>query len=397
MLSIIFLHYLIINFCVESSNIYVPLPETATLKVLTKFLQNFADFHIIFHANATTIHFANELLKTLSLSKSLNTYHVYKDDLTMTENYKRKNLSNILNIVLTENVTTWGRFNDSNKLNHRDVVLFVFTTNNFLTKLITHGITILKITGNTLALQIINRVTMVYRICYYCGNDSLKSVLMYSSNDTNNNANNNLKQLLLPNDFKDLNGHVLHLIYVQYFPFAYCKSPAKEMFINNRRIVTCAASAGVESNLVKIISQKLNFSYLVHTLDPNGSFFDMIIYVHKNLADFAFGGISITVERMPLIQFSDQFNSEDYYFLYRLQLNFRQVFSKFVEPFHEKIVWFLFYISYLVCCYVLYVYARVNKKLNISGILYIFWVSIFCNIMQKNCCYLISASSSYTN
>lgn len=361
----------------ESKRIHIPLHETVTFKVLSKLLQNFAEFDIIFHANATTMHFANDLLKTLSLSKRFNTYNVYKDDLTVAEQFKRKKSWNILNIVLTQDATTWGRFNDSNKLNHRDVVLFVFTSDNFFTKLLQDGVTILKISGNTLALQIINKVAMVYRICYYCGKDSLKPILIYSSNTTQNYTDSNLKELLLPNDFKDLNGHVLHFIYVQYFPFAYCKTPVKEIFIKNRRIVNCVTSAGIESNLVRIMSQKLNFSYLVHTLDPNGSFFDMIMYVNKNLADIAFGGISITEERTPLIQFSDQFNSEDYVFLYRLQPNFRQVFSKFVEPFHDYIVWLLFYISYLICCCMLHIYSWINKKIKVYGILYIFWVSIF--------------------
>lgn len=147
--------------------------------------------------------------------------------------------------------------------------------------------------------------------------------------------------------------------------------------INEKVQQICLDIRGIESDFMRTMSQKLNFSFVVHLLDSSASFFNMIQYVNAHKADIAFGGISVTADRIPLVQFSIQYNFEDYHFLYVMSLTYGEIFDKFLEPFSAVYVWTLYLISFVLLSVFLYISVKIKYEPNYRKVTleYSFWVS----------------------
>lgn len=104
-------------------------------------------------------------------------------------------------------------------------------------------------------------------------------------------------------------------------------------------------------------------------MDPDAGWFNMIELVNKSEVDFAIGGISLTEERIPMVQFTNVFNYENYNLLYLFNLKFGEIFDNFMSPFKALFIWSLYFVSYLVFSLILYLSWKIKirkKKLELS-------------------------------
>lgn len=244
----------------------------------------------------------------------------------------------------------------------RDVILFISKNDQGINLA---EFNVIKLAGNVVLLKMEEKI-QIFKMCFYCGDFSKKLIKVQ-----------NFEKELRPSSFTDLKGHLIHVVYVQYFPFVHCKTNSTKIFVaGERKILICTEMRGIESDFLKTMAQKLNFTYVVHVLDSNYSFFNMIQYVNAQKADIAFGGISITADRIPLVQFSKQYNFENYHFMYLLKLTFEDIFDKFWDPFRAYFVWSLYFASFLLLSISLFVALKIrkdNSRKKIS-LIHVFWV-----------------------
>ncbi|GLV37289.1 Eye-enriched kainate receptor [Carabus blaptoides fortunei] len=244
------------------------------------------------------------------------------------------------------------------KINSNDIVIFF--GRHLQSNIRKDALEILKLAGNILLYEQSNLYNnyMIYHACYYCGQQSTRFKLLLNST-TNNTINPKDVQ---PVALRNLQGHLLHTVFIQYHPFVYCnEKKLKETIVNGVKVLACNDVGGIESNLLQTISEKLNFTFLVHTLNSSASFFDMIMHINARKADISFGGVTMSEERIPFVQFSNQYNFEGYVFLYVLTWTFEKIFAKFMEPFRAVAVWMLYIISFLVLSLLVYTIRRIKK------------------------------------
>lgn len=334
------------------------------LKFFTNFLDKFRNYHVVFHADPLTIRFVDKML--IYVKNFESTYNIYNHE-TYNEIFVRPNVSRVLNVLLSESDEFFAKINSYEIVKYTDVVVFVFWEASSF-EFVKNTRDILRLAGNMLAVHLTEKLQTVFRACYYCGTKSGKYQRIYATNTSKFHLNPEAEKLLQLDDFKNLQQHKLNAMFTQYYPFVYCPLARGNI---------CPNLGGIEGYFIQTMSEKLNFSYTVNTLE-SGTFFNMIQNIHKQKYDFAFGGISITKDRMPLIQYTMQYNNEDYVFLYLLKLRFREIFHKFVEPFRSYVVWTLYIFCYVLFCVILHAYNLIHKTFRNLGFVHISWVGV-CN------------------
>lgn len=325
------------------------------------FLQNYQNFLIIFHTDFRSVHFVNAVISLLNSPEDLSnlplSVEVYNYD-TLNTSFIRSNVSYAVDILMVNKTNIWSSLGSPSKVISNDVIIFF--GRHLQETIRKDALEILKLAGNIILYELSNVSDnyTVYSTCYYCGYQSTQFKLLLNSTTNNTIDPKHVQPLTMLN----LQGHLLHTVFIQYHPFVYCNDKElKQTIVNGAKVLACNDVRGIESNLLQTISEKLNFTYLVHTLNTSSSFFDMIMHVNAGKADISFGGVSMTEDRIPFVQFSKMYNFEGYVFLYVLKWPFAEIFATFIERFRAVDVWILYIISFLVFSLLVYMIRRIQK------------------------------------
>lgn len=368
-----------------NSSYYLNTNDTVSntwINYLTYILQRFEYFHIIFHcynANTTEV---NILSQNINVKNAKSEYWpIFVYNYNTNKIFRRPNVSQIVHVIYDFDEELTNILASSNSIHPNDVIIFLskFEIRNKITSI---GENFIKIGGKTLLIQLNQEIIKIYKICFYCGEKSKKFELLQSSEHINKEIKNSS---LLPSKFANLNGHIFYFCFIQYFPLITCKSNATRKInkkIKNLSNVECTNISGIEGNLLQAVSKYLNLTYKIFFMSPEAGWFNMIELVHNNEIDIAIGGISITVDRVPLVQFTKLFNFENFNFLYVFDLTFQDIFDNFISPFSAGFVWSLFFGTFFVLSVSLYITFLVKVedgygRINLSNSLWVSTYSIF--------------------
>ncbi|GLV39957.1 hypothetical protein CBL_10853 [Carabus blaptoides fortunei] len=314
--------------------------ESMLTKFIVDLLYKYEDFQIVFHVNQETEESVNDIVQCLYKNQTIISFVVYNyDKLQIDAEFVRPEVPNIVHLLFAKNVAHWHWLNGHKKINYNDVIVFVAENNDLRSHIVEESLKIIKLAGKILLLESAeNRTIHLYETCFYCGNMSKKFVRL-SSNTTNH---------LLLNDFRDLNGHLLHLIFIPNFPFLHC-SKSKMVLWKKEIVNICSKLIGIEGHMIRLISRKMNFNILTVMLEANTHYVEMLKYVNAKKADVAFGDITLSLDRNPWIQFTTQFHLESHTFLYMYRMSLGENFQMFLEPFQPVTVWLLFLLCLIFC------------------------------------------------
>lgn len=339
-------------------------------RIFSRLLHKYKAYQIIFHTENKFVEHVGVVISyftynTTSAGRSLTNFLIFNyEKLDTTQSFIRPNVSRCVNFLFSNKTNLWNSIATADKINSNDVVIFVQQGNGTSKKMHSRGVEFVKLAGKVILLEIVpHHGITLYDTCYYCGE---KSMVYNFMEKTHNTKLHTKKSRLMPSLFRDLNGHKFKVVFISYFPYINC-----EKFPENsgEPIVICRDVQGIENEMMKTISKLMNFTYDIYMMNPSASFFDMICYINEKKADIAFGGISMTMDRIPLVQFTKQYNSEEFTFLYLFSIGIPEVFLKFIEPFNAMIVWFLYAIAVTLLSSLLYTALQLKikyKKRNLS-------------------------------
>lgn len=331
------------------------------MRDLTKFLQKFKDFSLVFHFYTPTATYVNQVVQQINVLENNYSYAcilMYNHD-NFTQSIERPTVYKVLHIFFGINEYLCSLLAQPDKIKSSDVVMFV-SQEDIRQSIVTHGENILKMAGKTLFLHSENSVVNIYKICYYCGQKSKRFYLIYTSRDANKKANDSD---IFPSKFHDFNGHLFYFTFIPYFPVISCEGNKTNLHNKNVKLLSsteCTDIGGIEGILLKALSRKLNFTYVIYFMSPDAGWFDMVKLVHNKDVDIAIGGISMTVDRIPLVQFTKVFNFEDFNILYMFDLTFQEVFHNFMTPFSAGQVWGFYLTTFLVVSAALYLALKIE-------------------------------------
>lgn len=379
---------------VESQNVSLFLndimKEPEITRIFSRLLHKYIKFEIIFHTESQYVEYVGKVIHYFTYNHSgVTDFLIYNHDKSVSDNlFVRPNVSKTVNFLLSSKSEVWKSLAVPEKIQYRDVVIFVTMGNGSVQRTVnTRGIDFIKLAGKVLLLEIIpHHGVSFFDICYYCGSRSMK---LYFFEKTHNSHLNTTRSRFMPNKFLNLYGHKLKVVFIPYFPYTRCNNYSTNN-LNKKNTTLCLNVQGIESELLKIISKKMNFTYEVHVMNYNLSFMDMIQYINERKADIAFGGISMTIERIPLVQFTKQYNSEEFTFLYLFNIGIPEVFIKFVEPFNAITVWILYFIAFVILCFLLHTALKLKTEFEIpksrfSECVWVRKILVFVRWFRKQC------------
>ncbi|KAK4880993.1 hypothetical protein RN001_004312 [Aquatica leii] len=218
----------------------------------------------------------------------------------------RLELNRLVHVVLLKKPMNIQSFLMSLNISSEDVFLFVVTDQNWWK---TKFWTMAKLdwAGNVLILNTTEHYMSLYKVCYYCEKpkelDNIYTGHFKDSLDVDINK-------LLPQNLQNFYGYNFKVGYLNSFPYMLCIEQTVVDYYTN-----CKKSVGLESEMLKLMSEKLNFTYLLIPFpypSPNksGSVNISVEY------DFIIGAITICfkaiieqVERVHLESINTQFSS----------------------------------------------------------------------------------------
>lgn len=342
--------------------------ESLLTKFLVNLLYKYEDFQMVFHVNRKTEESVNDIVQYLYKNRTLVSFVVYNyDKLQIDAEFIRPEVPNIVHLLFPKNVSYWHWLNGYNKITYNDVIVFVAENENLRSRIVEEELKIIRLAGKILLLESVENTTInLYETCFYCGNMSKKFFRLENSTTSH----------LLLNNFRNLNRHLLHLIFIPNFPYLHCTKSRMELWKKGDMDI-CLTLIGIEGHMIRLISKKMNFKFVAVMMESNTSYIEMLKYVNTRKADFAFGAITLSLDRISLIQYTKQFHSEAYTFVYVSIMSFGEIFQKFLEPFQPFTVWMLFFLCFALLATVLYVILKVERNVKLSNITLAqsFWVS----------------------
>ncbi|KAF5289206.1 hypothetical protein FQR65_LT00092 [Abscondita terminalis] len=203
---------------------------------------------------------------------------------------------------------------------------------------------------------------------------------------------------LLPRQFENFEGYNLNIGFLDSYPHMFCvrKSISNFIFI-------CQEAVGMEYELLKFVSNKLNFTY---TLTPYGNYSttgnnDVIGY------DMIVGGVIVSASMVPFVHFTKTIAFQSYTFLYRpTKMSWLEIFDD-IKPF-DGVVWIGVIVTLTLIAFGLYVclksmvqqvniinYGNVNPRVTPFLILPLMWFSLtIISTAYKSKLWAISIQSS---
>lgn len=329
--------------------------EINAIKILERLLGEYSlnSFHIVFYYDEKCLHVLKTLMnlmnKTTGYTTTLYNYDARENNTLIL----RPISSQIVHLILSLNFSFWTILAGADLVIYRDVILFVSFEMDvkFLLK---QNKKVLKLSGKTLLLETVNGTPTLYKTCFYCGELQNKFAVI------NTNSIETTEEIF-PDNFRNLQGHLLNLVFIPNYPFISCANHHSRIYAN-RSSLMCTHIEGIESHMVHLISKKMNFVYLLHELEANAPYYEMLRTMKEYEMDLAFGSISMTLKRRVLIEFTTQYNVESFSLLYLSGTTFADMCEKFFDPFSSSLLWALFLLSYFALAILLFVIQKAETR-----------------------------------
>lgn len=326
------------------------------------------DFETFFHFDNGYTTLVDKIIMDINSKTMKSVNLIYYDENVINSNdlFIRPLVRKILNVIILSDMESFGLFlNVSENVNEHDEALFIIP-NIDIDKTFLSADWHIKIFGKILVIMVdVKQQVSVNAICYFCGKNSGKIVPISANGAFVSKLTFDKKE------FKDFFQHTFKVGFTEYYPFISCKQ-IEETSVDNATIHICLKATGSESELIAMMSQRLNFTYEL-ILYP--TYTQLISDLDTGKIDFVIGGITATSERAERTTFTRQYWFEGYYFLYILSSNLKQELSRVLDPFDGHL-WLLFATSIFVTAVVLYALDRVEssdiRKITCSESL---WVS----------------------
>ncbi|KAK9871092.1 hypothetical protein WA026_011375 [Henosepilachna vigintioctopunctata] len=272
----------------------------------------------------------------------------------------------ILNIVVLRNHTYFQTFLDNfANIKATDVILLI-TVDKIFGKILPYerALRNAKSAGRFLLFNLINETVELYNVCQYCGINEDQLILLQKTNSSDMKIP---RDYLLPNDFCNLQGHKLTILFNQYFPYMHCLVyyPTK---YNNKTFNKCLKWIGSEGDLVDTLAKKMNFTYNMFALTDFITVSKMLHYLQKESGfDFAIGGIVLLYEDSKIVTHSRLIELEKVVLVYKQHIGWQDRFFAFLLAVNTEL-WYFLDVTLLLLATTLYIFLRIlygKKKLSV--------------------------------
>lgn len=325
---------------------------------LARLLIFYKSFSLIFHVENATLYNLNYLLSTLQRN-------VYKDikivnpEALAASSLRFREKSGYLHVVLLKEPYKFIKtfLKERNSLTAKDVVLFLILTNDNWDGYNFSDMPQLSWAGNVVVANITDESMFLYNICYYCNDAKLTEVAVLLRDRRSPVETTQI----LPRTFANFQQHQFVIGYLNSFPHMWCENSNYTNFTEGT-FIECKRASGIEKNMLDLLSEKLNFSYvLIEYVEPLLNSDKDINVMRSKTLDFIIGAISMTAARAPTISFTSAFAFEDYTFLYiPRNLLWNEVLHN-LKPF-ECVVWIVTAFTLLWFSLTLYVCLKILRS-----------------------------------
>ena len=230
------------------------LPNPAATETLFKILKIYTKFNLNVHVENLTERIANRFL-----SQHYTQVTIYNYDTLENEKFVRPAALQCLHIAIFTNPLRFARYlTNPDNVFSSDVIMFL--TNDLTLRVLRKNYSSLpnlSKSGRVVVINVEVGVT-IYTLCFYCGARSGKFVIEQDPVMD--------PDALLATDFNNLNGQLLKVAYIDYFPYMYCT----DREVRGEKI-TCNDAVGSEFELLKTLSKKMNFTFKLMQ-DSNSSY-----------------------------------------------------------------------------------------------------------------------------
>lgn len=347
--------------------------DTIRISHLKEFILKFKEFNLVLHYENNTIYFCEDLLKIL-VNMELMAVSVVQYD-TMNFQFHRPSGIKFINLVILKNPRKFSFFSASiGNLIVYDLVIFVI-----LKKVddIFWTMDYLQLAKNVFILDLSKQNKIVVQdVCYYCGKESYRLNQFHSS----------FLSLGIPNDnFEkgyNFHNHIFTVGFLDYFPYFKCIQfqNYSEIF-GDATVNVCTKAIGMEAELLKEISRRLNFTYKLITYGPGTA--PTYTRTFKKLIsreiDIGIGGITRTRGRSERASFTSTYDHEDYNIFYHYKLSKLYLALNLIHTFSYT-VWFVLICIIFLFGLLLHVYVKFKRRMK-EDITNIKNVAFFHNLM----------------
>lgn len=327
------------------------------------FLKLYDGFSIIFHLENSTVRNINHLLKLVHSDSFGEIAICNHDTIDAFQFYNRKRSSFLHLVILTNREKYFDFIKYPKYLFSKDVVLFfVFEEKNWQNNKFWKDEK-LSWAGNVVILTLIDSLTTLYNVCYFCGNLSKKLNYLETINISHSFTE---KSQVLPRKFQNFDKHRFKVGYLNSFPHMLCER-SNDIKIKHEVFRKCKIAVGMEVEILDLLSQKLNFSYWLIEYDQlfNQLQVDSVTLYSRKI-DWMIGGISITSSRALSMSFTTPLAFEPYTFLYVPQQSYHTQFLSFLKPF-QPILWVTLLLSTIGFSFSLYWMIKVFDESGQKG------------------------------
>ncbi|KAF5289205.1 hypothetical protein FQR65_LT00091 [Abscondita terminalis] len=287
---------------------------------------------------------------------------IFNHDTLKFFNLHWRKLTPYLNVIILNNLNKYETFLKSAiHLTRTDVVFFVVWNGTLMNENFWKW-PLLKKAGNVVVYNTSEAKMSLYNVCYYCGN--LSGNLKHLQTTTDFMEIDIPSWELQPRNFTNFYNHHFNIAYVNSFPNMYCQNSS---VVQNETI--CFKAIGVEMEILKIFSKKLNFTYRLKEYKKYLNHLEADLNSKDAAFDFVIGGVSITSSRSSKMSFTSHVDIEPYTFLYIPTKARGSEFFDNIKPFKFEI-WVIVLISIAWFSIVLYWSTKVhgvNGKFSLSA------------------------------
>ena len=266
-------------------------------------LSKYSHFDLILHVDNKSQHVINDFF---SIYKALVT--IFNHDTWHSTVVRRLTSASCVNVVYFDNPLRFSSFIQHDKnVNFGDIVIFLTGSTSLGTLGANyHAMPNLSKCGRVLVINYCSGVE-VYTIEFYKGTESGVLLLLEK---IEHGKNTQLSDEFMPKKFDNFNGHLLRVVYIDYYPYVYC---VEKIVVNGTTV--CTNAIGSEYELLKSLSDSLNFTYLL--IEASNSSYDSLFGgLISEQYDFGIGGLSVTTHRLEIFQFSSVIKFEDVAFMF---------------------------------------------------------------------------------
>ncbi|XP_071055472.1 uncharacterized protein [Onthophagus taurus] len=311
-------------------------------------LKTYEYFTFVFHTENESFFRVNSIYKIFELNVH-QTMLVYNYDSDGKENIVRQFGERFLNLVVMNDIFKFERFSkEPGRMAVNDVVLLFLYEKNYndddVEKWVKMGDH--KIIGNVLILDLRNYdlITLNSTLFYSIKGGGIRDVL----ETTNKSYVEVDKKLLLPKKFDNLQGHLLHVGFINYFPYIFCfEYEEADLSLGPDRVKVCKNAYGVEAVLLQVLSDRMNFTYKLVTYpgESHGFIFEKVV---EKRVDFVVGGITRTYSRVLKATFTMSHISEGYTYLYIYKVGVFSYLFMFFFPFQWELWVFIIFVVIVI-------------------------------------------------